>query len=944
MANLSRDPVFAAAELVTNIEAREDTEDSEDSSSSEKSKDLNSRTKHAPRMLKQMSAYMQLMEERIQSLERQIRSLEGYEEDQKIPSQKKPHRKPNALVTAVHRVEGLHFDSLERTNVIDVLYEPLQDTKIDGDDPELRLWDLEGRMPGRVRINSPVILKMLEVIASPHFTSQRTVIPRPFKILCIHQDRIRKYLDGLDSPDRAHIRCLIEVLDTDLSFLKNIKNGKLEEIAFQDLWHLFQPGDIIFNNTSKSDKEAHMVMSTGIRDSVANNSSHFVIDCFHYDYDGQGFGPIQTSIEIPAYEGNREIQSLPVLPSQFLPDVHSRRDYLKERGLRFVKVTNSHSISHFYYSGATLGKFKVELDGQVIIDFQAAYQTLQHDLPTIGLSVNLDYHTMASKNSYYCNSESCIICKYLDRDNVYDLQRRNTMISEFKPPLTQTLQKNDLQELQCILLPYRVYGFTLWTRKWYSLHIDLLYPVKASSDGFEDLVLPGGHKSIIMSMINMHSRPSSGRRPGFASSDTDEASTETDLIKGKSQGLIMLLHGAPGVGKTSTAECAAAATGRPLMYLTAADLGLTSAEMEANLEITFSLAHKWGCILLLTEADIFLQRRTGLEMERNAMVSTFLKSLGYFSGILFMTTDRAGTLDEGCKSRIHISLYYPPLDEKSTLKIWNMNLRRVQEMNHQRVQMGEHGMKVRSHQIKAYARQAWKSGLRWNGRQIRNAFQTAVALAKHDAATGTVSKDSSESSDSDNGDEKLQRLTPPTRKVLTEAHFKQVVAASQAFDRYLGAVYGAENSFRSYEGIRDDEMRPGTRERKGYKARKASFVSSDSESSESSESSDTDSREKKYKKPLAKGAPGIFQAKSSVPQETKAETTTQLKTEAETINPANIQSILEQVARLLASNTQQLPLRDSPKSLINPRAADSSRAQTSVKPQEKRATKEDSSD
>jgi len=52
----------------------------------------------------------------------------------------------------------------------------------------------------------------------------------------------------------------------------------------------------------------------------------------------------------------------------------------------------------------------------------------------------------------------------------------------------------------------------------------------------------------------------------------------------------------------------------------------------------------------------------------------FLRVLEYYSGILFLTTNRVGTLDEAFKSRIHLSLYYPSLNRDQTLQIFEMNI------------------------------------------------------------------------------------------------------------------------------------------------------------------------------------------------------------------------------------------------------------------------------
>ena len=43
--------------------------------------------------------------------------------------------------------------------------------------------------------------------------------------------------------------------------------------------------------------------------------------------------------------------------------------------------------------------------------------------------------------------------------------------------------------------------------------------------------------------------------------------------------------------------------------------------METNLENNFRLAHRWNCVLLLDEADVFLGRRDKHDLKRNSMVS-----------------------------------------------------------------------------------------------------------------------------------------------------------------------------------------------------------------------------------------------------------------------------------------------------------------------------------
>lgn len=51
------------------------------------------------------------------------------------------------------------------------------------------------------------------------------------------------------------------------------------------------------------------------------------------------------------------------------------------------------------------------------------------------------------------------------------------------------------------------------------------------------------------------------------------------------------------------------------------DLGSTAKEVEKALDLNFNLANRWGCILLIDEADVFLTARTETDFERNGLVA-----------------------------------------------------------------------------------------------------------------------------------------------------------------------------------------------------------------------------------------------------------------------------------------------------------------------------------
>jgi len=59
-------------------------------------------------------------------------------------------------------------------------------------------------------------------------------------------------------------------------------------------------------------------------------------------------------------------------------------------------------------------------------------------------------------------------------------------------------------------------------------------------------------------------------------------------------------------------------------------------------------------VLLLDEADIFMEQRSESDIKRNAMVGIFIRLLEYYQGILFLTTNRSGGLDQAFASRISV--------------------------------------------------------------------------------------------------------------------------------------------------------------------------------------------------------------------------------------------------------------------------------------------------
>ncbi|KLU90054.1 hypothetical protein MAPG_09019 [Magnaporthiopsis poae ATCC 64411] len=472
----------------------------------------------------------------------------------------------------------------------------------------------------------------------------------------------------------------------------------------------------------------------------------------------------------------------------------SLRDKLIARGRLFMDI-NMTGFKHMHYNGLTLDT-RDEVDSNVVVDFQEAFaynrppRTARGPVkaewqPELKNIVGEELDTEFEDDT--CTAECCRITNEKYHQDTYGESKRNRdYIQRLMPegrgepppsiyirPLQEIKsQEEQLSDADYLIMSYRVFAFVLRSRKWAQLDLTHLRPPETQSSekvlrkgvsrrqakkraindekraaraeegqdddsdqdtdpeddtAFGQLVLPRGHKKMVKSLVAQH----------FRDRESKEGQ-QVDIVSGKGKGLIILLHGAPGVGKTTTAEGVAEKFKSPLYQITCGDLGTSAPEVEKALETSFSLASRWGCVLLLDEADVFLAARSRIDFQRNGLVSVFLRVLEYYTGVLFLTTNRIGDFDEAFASRIHISLYYPQLDLDSTREIFELNLdmieSRLQDNSNSSNNQLKGDIRIDRNEILQYAKDYFENpahkNAKWNGRQIRNACQTALALAE----------------------------------------------------------------------------------------------------------------------------------------------------------------------------------------------------------------------
>ncbi|KAH0565969.1 hypothetical protein GP486_000637 [Trichoglossum hirsutum] len=297
-----------------------------------------------------------------------------------------------------------------------------------------------------------------------------------------------------------------------------------------------------------------------------------------------------------------------------------------------------------------------------------------------------------------------------------------------------------------LLFPATVEGFAIQDKKWRALLAEYITPISWNKMAFDRLVLKPEAKELIQALVIVHI----------------SSKQSADMIEGKGNGLIILLHGPPGTGKTLTAESVAELAQKPLYRVTCGDIGTDADGVEAYLESVLHIGKIWGCVVLLDEADVFLEERSLTDLERNALVSVFLRVLEYYEGILILTSNRVGTFDEAFKSRIQLSLYYPTLTKADRRKVWRNFIKTLREMPGENIDYDD--LEDHLDDLADFA---------LNGRHIRNAVTTAGELAQF------------------------------RQQKLTFEHFKHVIRMAGEFESYLEKTHGHnDDQWAREQGVR----------------------------------------------------------------------------------------------------------------------------------------------
>ncbi|RDW61106.1 hypothetical protein BP6252_12489 [Coleophoma cylindrospora] len=641
--------------------------------------------------------------------------------------------------------------------------------------------------PAEVRgmyVNSPYLQKTLRYLVSYYpaqvLSGKFIAIDFPFKVLwhyhrqltelqkhyseqtsssIVSGDEDPKFEDPMKTAE--HISVLLDYLEPRyLDVIKPAEERHQDGVAsYNTLWLLFKPGCDVYARVGGM--LAGLIFSSMKEDSIhIEDRVHgtkrwkdfWTVKAWHLNYVNGKLVRVPRSFKINKFDGEKEITTLPIFPADCLNTVDNgkTRDKLVARGqtyFDFLKSVPVHLVyegptwSHRVYPNAWKKEPKQQYDGEFIID-PSSFQRYASESP---ITVGRDYSPVRRRSVSSSSSVS--------DDDTRELHGTDddTYWADYDEidPQTQT----SLTERHLFLLPRRIDGFALKTKRWLGIDVDRTKPLQWSPDegsAMSQLILPRRDIEIIKALSSRHANGKSG-------------TWGADFIPGKGEGQVFLLHGPPGTGKTYTVECVADYTRRPLVSLTVADIGTDEVRMEANLSRWFTVAASWQAIILIDEADVFLEKRQIANLQRNSLVSVFLRCMEYYPGMLFLTTNRIGQIDDAFLSRTSVALTYEPLNSSVQLRVWEGFLAKLER---------ERSDIIVTDRARTFLEEDKDmNSIQWNGREIRNALQTAIALAVHDA------------------EEDFKRTGRETLKIeIDRDHFAKVLQRRKTFIDYRDSI------------------------------------------------------------------------------------------------------------------------------------------------------------
>jgi hypothetical protein len=499
-------------------------------------------------------------------------------------------------------------------------------------------------------------LHLVEIEMGEFFARERladTANPRiSGNQLFLAMDTIRNYKieqseTSVAAIAKLHLRHLLRFLEKEFKDTQaQYDRMKWEcSTSWSMLWAFLPPGEKVYYHCQISGEQCYGIVHGCDYD---KNWRIFSAKLEVMDYNGQSYHACTVSCQIPEFEDERSFNSLDVCPMSFVKQRKQMEDTFLANGKRFYELSVKQNNCFMLFEGPLL-RYEVlpetrhkqvvkhKADGRVMIDFWSF------------VKMNPRYHM---------GNASPPASSY----------RMSGLQDSSKLPDDEKLR----------LAPAIVYGFSFSIKKWGCFPVIGFSEILFDDHAFDHHLVMNNEvqKKMMLGLISQYLHDPEPREGPRNCNVNDMPAI--DPISNKGEGCIFLCYGPPGTGKTLTAESIAEKLHRPLWAISASELSFKIEKMEENFTKILDIASSWRAVLLLDEADIYLEKRTSVgDPKRNAMTGIFLRLLEYYKGVLFLTTNRVTAFDDAFCSRVSMFIRYHRLTHSHRAKVWETLLSRV---------------------------------------------------------------------------------------------------------------------------------------------------------------------------------------------------------------------------------------------------------------------------
>ncbi|XTI91278.1 hypothetical protein V2W45_1459734 [Cenococcum geophilum] len=337
-------------------------------------------------------------------------------------------------------------------------------------------------------------------------------------------------------------------------------------------------------------------------------TKYWSLGCSYLDFNGEDLGWLPIELKIAKFRGIKHINALEAFPLQYHAEATTVRADLLECGRKFMSLRGTH---HRYCNGSAFyvrdgQQVEVRIDSRIMVD--AAYfrkMNPNYFRPTV-----------------------------LDLDHRFDFSASwDPLDHESSDEASSSVvgQAETTDELLLICCP-TVLGFSLKDKMWVEFAVTDIEEIEWSSAPFDCLTLPDEQRETIMAVTETETSHDPGHE-------------FDDFVDGKGRGVIFFCTWGgkdPDRGGDSGAS--------PEADVSAGDLLTDTSRLESQLFKIFQVARHWDAILLLDEADVFLEERAPKDIARNGVISVFLRTMEYCQGIMLLTTNRVTEFDPAALS------------------------------------------------------------------------------------------------------------------------------------------------------------------------------------------------------------------------------------------------------------------------------------------------------